>query len=134
MTKKGCSGLDISNYYSLSERKHSNHCLSKKSSLDCIRPEGCIWDDSDEKCKLNVADTLGSAYINGGFGFGKLCLDRELTRLILMFLFPPLYVFLSERDRGFVNKREIILNLIYTSLFYIPGLIHALQYKHTRNN
>ena len=69
--------------------------------------------------------------MTGGFGFGKLCLDKEFTRLILLFLFPPLYIIVKEREKGFPNKSEIILSFIYTSIFYIPGVIHALVYKHT---
>tara|TARA_B100001093_G_scaffold396266_1_gene383332 strand:+ start:222 stop:611 length:390 start_codon:yes stop_codon:yes gene_type:complete len=128
MSGTGCSGLSINNYLSKSEREHLNYC-NGKSIHECIRPEGCVW--QDDKCELNLNKSLGAAYLNGGFGFGKLCLDHEFTRLIIMFVFPPAYVFLKEQQKGFTNKRAIILSLIYTSLFYIPGLIHALQYKHS---
>jgi uncharacterized membrane protein YqaE (UPF0057 family) len=128
MSGTGCSGLSINNYLSNSERQHLNYCNSK-SKYECIRPEGCVWENG--KCELNLNKSLGAAYLNGGFGFGKLCLDHEFTRLIIMFIFPPAYIFIKERQNGFKNKRAIILSLIYTSLFYIPGLVHALQYKHS---
>ena len=128
MSGTGCSGLSINSFLSKSEREHLNYC-NQKPREECARPEGCIW--QNEKCELNLNKSLGSAYINGGFGFGKLCLDHEFTRLIIMFIFPPAYIFLKEKQIGFKNKRAIILSFIYTSLFYIPGLIHALQYKHS---
>jgi uncharacterized membrane protein YqaE (UPF0057 family) len=127
MSGTSCSGLSINNYLSKSERKHLAYC-NGKSLDDCVGAEGCIWKAG--KCDLSINDSLGAAYINGGFGFGKLCLDHEFTRLILMFLFPPAYIYLKESQTGFKKKREIILSFIYTSLFYIPGLMHALQYKH----
>jgi uncharacterized membrane protein YqaE (UPF0057 family) len=128
MSGIGCSGLSINNYLSKSEREHLTYCNGKSSAWDCVGAEGCVWDGT--KCNLNLNKSLGAAYINGGFGFGKLCLDHEFTRLILMFLFPPAYIYLKESQTGFKKKREIILSFIYTSLFYIPGLMHALQYKH----
>jgi len=128
MSGTGCSGLSINNYLSKSENDHLNYCKNK-SRHGCLGSEGCKWENGT--CNLNLNKSLGSAYINGGFGFGKLCLDHEFTRLIIMFIFPPAYIFLREKQNGFKNKREIILSFIYTSLFYIPGLIHALQYKHS---
>ena len=126
MSGTGCSGLSIFNYLSRSELEHHKYCM-RQSSWNCSRPEGCVMQDG--KCVLNVGKSLGSAYINGGFGFGKLCLDHEFTRLILMFLFPPAYVYVKESKRGFKDKSQIVKSIIYTFLFYIPGLIHALQYK-----
>jgi len=134
MSGKACSTLSINDYLSKSEYEHLKHCNNYTSNYECIKPEGCSWDDSlpsGKKCTLNLNKTLGGAYMNGGFGFGKLCLDHEFSRLIIMFIFPPAYIFLKEKQRGFENKRAIILSFIYTSLFYIPGLIHALQYKHS---
>lgn len=130
MVQMGCSGLNIEDYLSASEMEHKRYCENKAGDfLDCSRAEGCLIENG--QCKLNISKSLGSAYLNGGFGFGKLCLDHEFTRLILMFLFPPAYVYLRESQRGFIDKGAIIKSIIYTSLFYIPGLIHALQYKHS---
>ena len=53
---------------------------------------------------------------------------------IIIVLFPPLYVFLHEFREvpRFKNISNIFKNLVLTSLFYIPGLIHAynLQQEH----
>lgn len=53
---------------------------------------------------------------------------------IIIVIFPPLYVFLHEYREvpRFKNISNIFKSLILTSLFYIPGLIHAynLQQPH----
>ena len=46
---------------------------------------------------------------------------RKIFALVLAFIFPPLGVLVSG---GSFNA--LILNIILTVLFYIPGLIHAL--------
>ena len=135
MVLEGCSGLSRSDYLSREERIHESYCKEKGHPLHptngCLTAEGCKY--SGGKCKLNIGGTLSNAYINGGFGFGKLCLSREFTRLILLILFPPFYVFLNEKESGFKNKGAIIMSFIMTCLFYFPGLIYALMYKHNRN-
>ena len=53
---------------------------------------------------------------------------------IIIVIFPRLYVFLHEFREvpRFKNISNIFKSLILTSLFYIPGLIHAynLQLQH----
>jgi uncharacterized membrane protein YqaE (UPF0057 family) len=62
----------------------------------------------------------------GGFGFGPICFPTYIPILIITVIFPPLAVFLEEMANGFKDISKIIVNLILTSLFYFPGLIHAL--------
>ena len=138
MSTDGCSGQTINDFLNNSEKKHQEYCNEKGDPWDflnpCLPAEGCYYDDNKpdgQKCDLDTNNSIGSAYMTGGFGFGKLCLDKEFTRLILLFLFPPLYIFIKEREKGFTNKSQIILSFIYTSIFYVPGVIHALVYKHT---
>jgi len=127
---EGCSGLSIYDYLTTKdEKEHDKHCKDQSKNL-CSLAEGCRY--SNGECRLNVGRTLSNAYINGGFGFGKLCLSKEFTRLILLILFPPSYVFIHEYETGFKNKRAILLSFIYTCLFYFPGLIYTLLYKHRR--
>ncbi len=134
MPLDGCTNETIDKYYSSSERVHEAYCKSKNTPYDpmnaCSTAEGCIY--LNDECQLNSGKTLASAYINGGFGFGKLCLSKEFTRLILLILFPPLYIFVNEQETGFKNKMTILKSFVYTCLFYFPGLIHALMYKHRR--
>ena len=145
---------DERDYYSKSDREHEAYCNRKNSEFECDPAEGCIWigdspsgfnrltkDYSNRKydCILNTEANLGNRYINGGWGFGKLCLDSEFTRLILMFVYPPLYIFIHEKYRRpedgppFKNKKAIIMCFIYTSMFYFPGLIYAMHYKMNRD-
>ena len=124
-----------------SKLRHKNYCESKEIPFHplngCKGSEGCSYDWKTEKCTLDYGgeknSSLAATYLNGGFGFGKICMDREFTRVILLFLFPPLYVYLYERENGFEHYGEIILSAVYTYIFYVPGLIHALMYKHKRN-
>ncbi len=87
--------------------------------------------------------SLLQKFMNGGFGYGVLCLPYTIIELILMVIFPPIYVVFKQvtrynraKDKGkdvyllqYLNFREIITNIILTSLFYIPGFVHALTLK-----
>lgn len=82
-------------------------------------------------------------FMSGGFGYGVVCLPYSLFEIILIIIFPPIYVifkqitnYQKEKKKGkdvyiiqYINFKEIIMNLILTSLFYIPGFIHALTLK-----
>ncbi len=135
---QGCSGVSKDTYLNKSEKEHQMYCKTKENPFNplnaCSTAEGCKYDWGAKKCNLNTGETLSSAYINGGFGFGKLCLSKEFTRLILMILFPPSYVFIKEWEKGFTNKGAIIMSFIYTCIFYFPGLIYTLMYKHGSAN
>ena len=87
--------------------------------------------------------SLVDKFMSGGFGYGIVCLPYNLIEIILIIIFPPIYVVFKQvnnyrrnKNKGkdvylikYINFREIILNLILTSLFYIPGFIHALTLK-----
>tara|TARA_A100001035_G_scaffold242649_1_gene209285 strand:+ start:82 stop:507 length:426 start_codon:yes stop_codon:yes gene_type:complete len=141
MGMEGCTNVNKSDFLSKSEKKHEEYCKfvdpatgerrgSPTSWNPCSKAEGCIWEDGE--CKLNVGGSLSNAYINGGFGFGKLCLSKEFTRLIILIIFPPAYVIINENETGFKNKGAIIMSFVMTCLFYFPGLIYTLMYKHRR--
>ena len=85
-------------------------------------------------------DTLAYKFINGGIGYGKLCIPNTLVDLILIIVFPPLYVITfqvqnylkSKKDStdkilDHLNMRQIIMSLLLTSCFYFPGFLHALS-------
>ena len=93
--------------------------------------------------------TLVDKFMDGGIGYGKLCIPKILVDLILIIIFPPLYVithqlenyFKVDKDKDTTNsgntktKRitdniditQIIMSLVFTSCFYFPGFIHALH-------
>ena len=133
--------LTPTNFLNKKDKQHKRFCESSnrrgepKKKRNCNPAEGCSWNPETQKCSLNIHTDLASSYMNGGIGFGKLCLDRQVTRMMIMFVYPPLYIFLEEKertDKPFANMRAIILCFIYTCIFYFPGLIYALKYKHTR--
>ena len=68
-----------------------------------------------------------SKMMDGGIGYGTICLPAELPKYIIMVIFPPLYVILDQYKKGFPRFDKIIVNIILTSMFYFPGLLHALS-------
>ena len=60
--------------------------------------------------------------------FNKICYPKSLFDTIIAVLFPPLYVIIHEyrKTPKFKDMSNIIQNIILTSMFYIPGLMHAM--------
>tara|TARA_B110001469_G_C9537423_1_gene267003 strand:- start:76 stop:384 length:309 start_codon:yes stop_codon:yes gene_type:complete len=60
--------------------------------------------------------------------FKKICYPKALFDTILAVIFPPLYVILHEyrKTPKFKDMSNIIQNIILTSMFYVPGLMHAM--------
>lgn len=83
------------------------------------------------KCVLNEDKNLPNTLFNGGFGYGKVCVPDVMTDFVIMLVYPPAYVFLYQKKRGFPNITMIITSFILTSCFYFPGLIHAMYLKQT---
>jgi len=73
--------------------------------------------------------TLFDKLIDGGFGYGTICVPKELPSYIIMVIFPPAYVFLKQIKTGFDRMDLIIINFILTAMFYFPGLLHALNLR-----
>ena len=63
----------------------------------------------------------------GGFGGSSICIPAGLGTLIMAVLFPPIAVLYEQYLNGFNNINRIFMNLILTSMFYFPGLLHALS-------
>ena len=81
----------------------------------------------NKKCtKLPPPKNLADAFVEGGMWYGSLCMPKFLSDIILIIIFPPLYVFLHQKATGFKDFYQIIKNFILTCLFYFPGMIHAL--------
>ena len=86
---------------------------------------------------------LVDKFMSGGFGYGVVCLPYNILEIILIIIFPPIYVvfkqinnYKKQKRKGkdvyiiqYLNFREILINILLTSLFYIPGFIHALTLK-----
>ena len=57
------------------------------------------------------------------------CYPTQLKDVAIMVLFPPLWVLLKEiySKKPLTNIMRVVFNFIFTSIFYFPGLIHALM-------
>lgn len=139
----------ISDYWTKKDKAHNKYCKNQ-DVWTCSNAEGCKWEWDDKlggDCMLNSEPHLGNVYINGGIGFGKLCLDNNFTRLIVLIIYPPLYIYIMERefikrdnDKSSDNKKRpkgidikaIIMCFVYTCAFYFPGLVYALYYHFTK--
>ena len=57
-----------------------------------------------------------------------ICFPSKLYDQIMAVIFPPLYVIVHEyrKTPKFKNMVNIFKNIILTSIFYIPGLMHAM--------
>lgn len=85
----------------------------------CKRPE-----------KTEERIILRRAIFEGGLGYGKICVPNILSDFMLMIVYPPAYIILLEKRNEFKNIGKIILSFILTSLFYFPGLLHAIHEKY----
>lgn len=85
----------------------------------------------EDEDKIGSGETkLSDAILYGGMGYGKVCIPKNLTDFIIMITYPPAYIFLVQKSQGFDNIKDIVISFVLTSLFYFPGLIHALRIKY----
>lgn len=95
------------------------------------RPAKTRCEDKRDEEEI-TRDNLHDVFLYGGIGYGKICVPNMLTDLIIIIVFPPLYVYFHQRDRNFNNITQIIISFILTSCMYFPGLIHAFLVKLNR--
>ena len=59
---------------------------------------------------------------------GSICYPSMLKDILIMVLFPPLWVILKEvyAPEPMKNFIRIVFSFVFTSCFYFPGLIHAM--------
>jgi len=98
-----------------------------------------------QKGKYNLV----SQVLYGGLASGALVLPTNFIKIILSLIFPPLGTIFEIIEDKLLNKfpyitwntlkkllvfeniNKIIYTFILTSMFYIPGLIHALAHIRT---
>lgn len=97
--------------------------LEKFKSKDQCKQE-------QDALRTNGQPKLSNAIFEGGLGYGKICVPTSLSDFVLMILYPPAYIFFVQKDKGFTNFWQIVISFFLTSLFYFPGLIHALYTKY----
>ena len=78
------------------------------------------------KCVNKGNTNLADQFINGGIGYGSICMPDSLLDMIIVIIFPPMYVILYQIKQKKMNMGQLILNFVLTSFFYFPGFIHAM--------
>ena len=83
------------------------------------------------KAKIESGDyTFIDKVMNGGFGYGKVCIPDELPQIILAVIFPPFSILWNWYIGLYTIWKTIykfIICLVLTMCFYIPGLIYAIN-------
>ena len=83
------------------------------------------------KQKIDSGDfTFIDKVLNGGFGYGKVCIPDELPQVILLVIFPPFSILWNWYVGLYTIWQTIykfITCLLLTMLFYVPGLIYAIN-------
>ena len=64
---------------------------------------------------------------NGDFLDETICIPHQILNTFLAIIFPPLAVFVNEYQNGFQEPSRIFISILYTLLFYFPGVIYALK-------
>lgn len=80
-------------------------------------------------CTAPPKKSIMDAMVNGGLGYGKLCIPEKIVDIIIIIIFPPLYVILYQLKQPKFDIMPVIINIILSSCFYFPGYIHALNIK-----
>ncbi len=85
----------------------------------------------DIKEKIDIGEyTFIDKVMNGGFGYGKVCIPDELPQIILAVIFPPFSILWNWYIGLYTIWKTIykfIICLVLTMCFYIPGLIYAIN-------
>jgi hypothetical protein len=89
--------------------------------------------------------TLFDKVMYGGLGYGAFCLPSNFFKIVIAVIFPPLGEVVNivadyvSYDMPFFNWdviialvkyeniNKIIYSFLYTTLFYIPGLLYTLR-------
>ena len=78
-----------------------------------------------------IKDDKGTKMYNMFF-YGRLikddiCIPHKIVSLFFTFIFPPLGVYLKQKEKKKIEINKIIICFILTGLFYFPGLLYALN-------
>ena len=76
--------------------------------------------------------TIASSFMYGGLGYGKVCVSNNISDILILIAFPPLFVILNQKKQKKYDFIEILTSIFLTSLFYFPGFIHALNILKTK--
>ena len=108
----------------------------------------------NELREITINDwTLFDKVMYGGFGYSHFCLPQNILIISLSIIYPPLgllvflinqtisnsfpYITIKTIRALFDNLDKIAMSIIYTMLFYLPGLIYVFNntiYTHHPDN
>jgi len=85
--------------------------------------------------------TIYDKFLYGGIGYGYICLNKNTMRIILSVLFPPLAIILHHLNLSdefpyitkeglanlVANLHDVILSVLLTFLFWVPGVVYSLK-------
>lgn len=57
---------------------------------------------------------------------GNMCITHKFIRILTTFIFPPLGLYLKQKEDKKVEIKKIIICFILTAFFYFPGLFYSL--------
>jgi uncharacterized membrane protein YqaE (UPF0057 family) len=82
-----------------------------------------------KKCEYHTINCNNQINLEGGEYTNNegYCIPSNLKDIFLIVLFPPLWVFLKELNSPNKNFINVMYNILFTSFFYFPGLIHAMN-------
>ena len=74
--------------------------------------------------KLNISDDiLGNKNKDNNQAYNKVkCVKPTFLKYVILVVCPPLYVFMNK---GFSGWLYILFDILFTCMFYFPGLIYA---------
>lgn len=93
----------------------------------------------DKERRIDDGDwSYTDKFIYGGLGYGNMCLPSNLFRVIATIIFPPLGIIINYVEsldffpylsltNLIKNIDELLMSIILTAFFYVPGLIYSLN-------
>ena len=76
---------------------------------------------------------MGKELLHGGINESSVCFPSELKDIMIILLYPPLYVFLHEINSGNFQIINILICFVLTCCFYFPGVIYAYSILREKN-
>lgn len=66
-------------------------------------------------------------FMNGGMNEGTICIPKQLKDLAIIFIYPPLYIFIQEYKSEQFKMMNVIICFLLTCFFYFPGVLYAMK-------
>ena len=66
-------------------------------------------------------------FMNGGMNQNTICFPKQLKDLLIIFLYPPLYIIMKEYKSVKFNIMNVLVCFVLTCAFYFPGVVYAMK-------